>query len=131
MKNKKPYIIIVAVIICLIWFQSFLPPDLSSEESSWLTEKIINPVMRFFGLNNPGEGVVRKMAHAFEFAVLGFFSCRLLGFKSMALCFVVAFLDETIQIFTGRGPMIQDVWIDLSGALIGTLIGFVAKRSEK
>jgi VanZ family protein len=27
----------------------------------------------------------------------------------------VAFIDETIQIFSGRGPAILDVWIDTLG----------------
>ena len=29
----------------------------------------------------------------------------------------IAFLDETVQIFSGRGPEISDVWIDIFGFL--------------
>ena len=36
--------------------------------------------------------------------------------------FTVAFFDETIQIFSGRGPMIADMWIDLGGFVCGSLI---------
>ncbi|MBQ7058119.1 MAG: VanZ family protein [Firmicutes bacterium] len=41
---------------------------------------------------------------------------------SSGTSWLVAFLDETIQIFSGRGPMIQDVWLDLSGALCAILL---------
>ena len=36
---------------------------------------------------------------------------------------VAAFLDETIQIFSGRGSDIRDVWIDLIGIALGMVIG--------
>ena len=41
---------------------------------------------------------------------------------SAACSWLIAFLDETIPIFSGRGPMIQDVWLDLSGAVCGALL---------
>ena len=41
---------------------------------------------------------------------------------SSGCAWLVAFLDETIQIFSGRGPMIQDVWLDLAGALCAILL---------
>ena len=47
---------------------------------------------------------------------------------TLLVAFAVAFLDETIQIFTGRGPMIQDVWIDLSGAALGSLAGLIGRE---
>lgn len=42
---------------------------------------------------------------------------------STIFLWLTAFLDETIQIFSGRGPQIQDVWLDLAGGLVGYLIG--------
>ena len=33
-----------------------------------------------------------------------------------------ALTDETIQIFTGRGPQIQDVWLDFAGGFTGLLV---------
>ena len=45
------------------------------------------------------------------------------GMKFTAVnCLIVAFLDETIQIFSGRGPMVSDIWIDLAGGVFGSLI---------
>ena len=36
--------------------------------------------------------------------------------------FLVAFTDETIQILSGRGPQIQDVWIDSIGIAVGVIL---------
>ena len=47
------------------------------------------------------------------------------------MCFFVAFIDETIQIFSGRGPQIRDVWVDLLGASIGLLIATVVRKIWK
>ena len=50
---------------------------------------------------------------------------------SFYACFTVAFLDKSIQILSGRGAMIQDVWVDLIGVCIGLavsrLVLFVCK----
>ena len=96
-----------------------------------IVEKIANKI-------NPDNDwdlnyIVRKGAHLFEFFVLGA-SATLLYFKlhgkhRFALGFVfiyaaaVAFADEFIQRFTGRGSSIVDVMIDILGAFIG--ISFV------
>ena len=41
--------------------------------------------------------------------------------------FAVPFLDETIQLFTeGRSGQISDVWLDMAGALTGTLLYLAA-----
>jgi VanZ family protein len=75
------------------------------------------------------EFLVRKLAHFTEFFVLGlelltFFAYRKPLFLQAFLLalthgFFTAFLDETIQIFSGRGPMIQDVWLDVCGFAVG------------
>lgn len=41
---------------------------------------------------------------------------------SVRYAFYIAFIDETIQIFSGRGPQITDVWLDVFGACCGTVI---------
>ena len=35
---------------------------------------------------------------------------------------LTGFIDETIQIFSGRGSAIRDVWLDFSGAAAAILI---------
>ena len=43
--------------------------------------------------------------------------------------FAVPFLDETIQLFTeGRSGQLSDVWLDMAGALTGTVLYLAARR---
>lgn len=74
------------------------------------------------------EGLLRKLAHAIEFALLGGLcglalaqtdwnarhALTLLGFGMLA-----AFLDESLQLLSGRGAAILDVWIDTAGFMAG------------
>lgn len=48
---------------------------------------------------------------------------------SVRFAFYIAFIDETIQIFSGRGPQIADVWLDVFGAFCGAAIA--SNASEK
>lgn len=43
-------------------------------------------------------------------------------------CFFIAFIDESIQMFTGRGPAIADVWIDTAGAAAGIGIEWIIEK---
>ncbi len=119
--------------LAFIFVQSLLPPDMSGEESG----RVAALLGRIFG-EDTAVGIflityVRKLAHFTEFAVLGILVARArsLYYPSMqkrcalalAPCgLAVGFLDETLQIFTGRGPMIADVWIDGAGFLLGYLV---------
>ena len=41
-------------------------------------------------------------------------------------CLAVCFIDETIQLFVpGRGGRVEDMWIDMAGALTGLLFGLL------
>ena len=96
---------------------------------------------------------MRKIAHVVEFAVLGA-EVAVLGFlierekakssKSISLLSVaaaslifgllIAFLDESIQILSGRGPLVSDIWIDLSGytsLLVVTHLVILVIRKQK
>ncbi len=123
----------VAVILTLafIFVQSVLPQSTSAAESGWLTEKVLNPVLRFFGMNPLSHHTVRKIAHVAEFTI---FSALLTLWsrgnvkRSAAAGFAAAFLDESVQLLSGRGASIEDVWIDLIGVAIGTLTGFLIHR---
>lgn len=91
-----------------------------------------------------GEGVLRKIAHASEFAALGMVLTLLIeeGRKIkvllLALCGLgAALIDETIQLFVdGRSGQIKDVWIDLAGfgvgvAIVGLILHLVYSRKTK
>ena len=132
--------------LCFIWGNSFLGQSASGSGSGRVYVKIAKPVFDFlFGVNSVSHEAFRKIAHGAEFMFLGFNLCGLFaainaGFnektylKILPLGFYVAFLDETIQIFTGRGPQIKDVWIDFGGyvaALALSFLVFVIVRAIK
>lgn len=137
MKKKTLGIILFILILAFVWGQSLMPKGTSARESSWLTQNIINPVLKFFGLKSISSALVRKIAHVMEFTALSFVTCNLVDRKPknipkvVLIGFIIAFLDETIQVFSSRGPQIQDVWIDLIGVAIGTLLGFLLLRKKK
>ena len=122
---KKVAGILIIIMLIFIWGHSAVPMDESAQESEWLRLKIINPVLNFFGLEGMSSHAVRKAAHITEFAILS--ALLVLYWKKKPgidfLCgFVAAFIDESIQLLSGRGAMIQDVWIDLAGVAAGFLV---------
>lgn len=102
--------------------------------------ELLTPVLEIFlGKGNVTEHFVRKLAHFSEFFALGaelfwFFSLNTdgkeqpsFGIILLALSHAVisALADETIQIFSGRGPAIPDVWLDTAGAAFGIVITYL------
>ena len=122
MKKAKPLVLALAVLTLLfIWVNSFLPSGPSSRVSGYVT-RFITPFLEIIvGRGHVTEHMVRKLAHVAEYALYGFWLSLLAktdGRKArtaLLIGFLTAFLDETIQMFTGRGPAIKDVWIDLIG----------------
>ena len=127
--SHRPLTVLILLTLVLIWGHSLLGREASSEESGFVME-LLEPVLEMVvGEGNVTEFLVRKLAHFTEFFVLGlevltFFAYRKSLFPQAFLLalthgFFAAFLDETIQIFSGRGPMIQDVWLDVCGFAVG------------
>jgi len=127
-------LLLTVLILCTLLFtfyQSALPKEESGEVSDNVSEKL-EPIIPS---DTPtGEFVhtnIRKIAHVVEFGTLGFFVSLLvillmLDIPSMSarvhlliytymIAPVTALIDETIQIFSGRGPMISDLWLDVLG----------------
>jgi len=146
-KRHTVIIIIIAVTMAVIWGHSVMPPDASSDESGFVMN-LMRPVLEVFtGRGNVTEYLVRKLGHFTEYMILGgelsfLFTTvagerfqRFSGLNRLLLILVpaliwaliTAFLDETIQIFSGRGPMIKDVWIDLAGAAAGIIIILITR----
>ena len=110
----------------------------SSTESSWVMN-LVTPVLEIFvGRGNVTEFIVRKIAHFTEYFVLGLELELYLKRKwllAAGVGFVVAFMDETIQMFSGRGPLISDVWLDFFGcitavAVVGCVMWIIKKRNR-
>ena len=149
--NKKKIVLLVLVVltIAFIFGQSTAPVKQSSKESSFVTEKIIQPIEEWLtGQKTITNSTVRNWAHSVEFAVLGFVLSLVVLWKDKALKTVetlglmartfgygvgIALLDETIQLFNDRGPEIGDIWRDALGVVIGILLGILvlAVRNAK
>ena len=134
-REKTAEIILASLVfltLAFIYTNSVMPPDASAESSGRVASLIRallpegNPLGDFLVTN------IRKLAHFFEYAVLGGFLSVYVAIFSLKLKmtvpvsiifgFTAAFIDETVQIFSGRGPMIADVWIDLFGFCFSALI---------
>lgn len=127
-KTRIPLIIVCAltVLTVIFIFSRSIPDKVESYRESSLIVALFELV---FGEGNVNGRLVRKLAHFTEFAVLGAeLSVLLWVIRKKSLqaylniifaAATVALCDETIQIFSGRGPQVQDVWIDIFGAVVG------------
>ena len=137
------------LVIAVIWLHSMMPPSISARESGFLFA-FLNPLLTAIFGGNATEFLLRKLGHFTEFFVLGFLVWHNINLNmktrhmdkryrfllSVGCCAVVAFFDETIQIFSGRGPSIVDVWIDIGGAFCATVLynfvmRFILKKPVK
>ena len=140
-KTTVLYIVLLLLVLCFIWGQSCIGAQGSTRESTFVTEQIIQPAVdALAGGTAAGvftEKLVRKLAHVAEYTVLGFVLGLLLRNKrprfwpALLLGLAAAFLDETVQLFTGRNGLITDVWIDLIGVAVGAAVSllFRSKRA--
>lgn len=125
---KTVLCVTIPLTLLFIFINSALPPALSSAESEaaggFLT--LIFPEGTLFHTLIVGN--IRKIAHFAEFFVLGIqialwvclFTSRYKLTLPLSLFAVsgVAALDEVIQIFSGRGPSVFDVMLDVFGASV-------------
>ena len=128
---KKRWIFLALISVGFILIQSMIPESKSAHESLWFTEQILNPLLSRFGII-ADKDIVRKIAHAVEFCVLAVIISMAWKkpLRSFYAGFTLAFLDESLQVITGRGALITDIWIDLIGVGIGTLIGWLIARKQ-
>ncbi len=123
------------LIICFI-FSNSLPSIPESRETSLSVAALLRPLLDPHRRmeDETFHVLIRKIAHFVEFSALGvsltglsaqFERKRryLFGTPAVGAVFV-AFCDEGLQFFTGRGNSIIDVLIDSAGAFCGVL--FVA-----
>lgn len=133
--------ILLGCTLLFIWGNSLMTASVSGSISTFVKDIL----SRIFGLmeDTEGDGLLRKLAHGLEFAVLGM-ELLLLGrekkwpWSQVVLSgLAVSLLDETIQLFVeGRSGAIRDVWIDMGGFAFGVMvclavIKFVPRRKEE
>ena len=120
---------LVPVFVAIFIFFMSAVDGVSSAVQSEIFVRIVRilPIFRTMSLQTV-QIIVRKFAHAFEYAALGGSTTwafrKPLGEKSKYLAFILstafACSDEIHQLFVaGRGGCIQDVLVDTIGALIG------------
>ena len=132
---KKILVLLMLATVAFIFIQSSMSPEKSAEQSDKvgeIVEEIIPPdttAGEFVKLN------LRKIAHFVEFALLGLeisaYVCLFARRKnvilaSYPLALFIAFFDETIQIFSGRGSSVKDVWLDFLGFSTASAIVYIA-----
>ncbi len=131
---RKLLLVLILVTVLFIWSRSLYSKEASSAQSvavQGFLAKIASLLGVTVQLNQP---LVRNIAHLLEFFVLGiemavYGICdrKLTRQNLFCLCFSVfaaGFIDETLQIFSNRGPMIADVWLDFAGGILGMLLVF-------
>ena len=134
---------ILLALSCAFIFSQSLPNKEASKEISLGVTGFLTPFLEpFVGKGDVTDHLVRKLAHFAEFFVFGSLSaiCAVLRSRLAAirrginhavkfqdylnaafLSLFTALCDETIQLFTGRGSQVADVWLDFFGALCGIL----------
>lgn len=142
----------------LLWLASFAWMGLifwfsaqTATESSASSDSTLHFLLRFFRVDNMeeiladsvlfrlGTFILRKSAHLFVFAVLGFLFCaavcqypasRLQKIAlPLSLGVLYACIDELHQYFVpGRACQIRDVCIDTAGVLIGVFLALLIGR---
>lgn len=121
--------VLIALTLAFIWGHSLASRQESLEESGAALSRLTPFLELFVGKGNVTDHLVRKLAHFTEFGALGF---ELMLFAAVRNRFrlqpavncmfaglVTAVTDETIQIFSGRGPMVSDVVLDFGGVCAG------------
>ncbi len=128
----------VATLI-FIFSNSMKPPAESVSDSNAVKDVIATIIPPESNLGKKILDNIRKIAHFTEYGLLGievFCIAALLADrrrarylalgKSLIFALVTAFIDETIQIFSSRGPMIADVWIDVGGFFTYSMLTNIA-----
>ena len=127
-KIASAVLLVLTIALCVI---IFLLSAENADESSMKSGGLIELIAKIFGVEFT-DFVVRKFAHASEFALLGFLSAITVCvytfdlkklYVSVVFSVLYAVSDEIHQIFVdGRACQFRDMCIDTAGVLIGTAI---------
>ncbi len=158
MNGKRVRVILRILLILLIFatvahafYQSSLPVNESAEVSDKVGEIIEEIIPPETSAGQLVQKNIRKLAHFTEFAFLGLWASLYALFfmkRKNALVAILPFglitatLDETVQIFSKRGPSVKDIWIDMAGYsfsaltvfsvfFAATLVAFFVKRHRQ
>lgn len=136
---------IIFSILCFIWigfifFNSSQSGVISHNISMKFAKEIFQNLVYYFNLDiSQFDMITRKCAHVFEYMILALIlrMCFIvleikkknIIFYTLLLVLSIACLDETLQLFIqGRTSKIFDIFIDLSGGIIGCIISSIIYR---
>ena len=120
----------IALTLAFIFGNSVLSPEKSDSESGAVVDAIVGvlpPDKQPAGTQEKHEFHYnfRKLAHFLEYALLGFEVALLFVLLAEKLVtvilptfiasIIVSFADESIQLLSGRGSSVSDMWIDIAG----------------
>ena len=147
MKRSYLYYVPAVCLMCLIFYFSAMPEDISGEQSREVSFSLQTFVRFVFGnreeISPEDEQTVlpvRKLAHVVEYGLL-----MLLLYPAMAknkiphaltcgifTTILYAVTDEVHQLFVqGRSGEVQDIMIDSLGAVIGACLIFFYRKIRK
>lgn len=144
-RNRGTLLLCLAVILwtAFIWNNSAKPAVESAGQSLQVLEQL-KYILSVLDLDEDVlHFLVRKSAHVLEFAVLGALLAAFTGRQwqtdqkfalllAFTLGLMTAVIDETIQLaYDGRAGMVQDLWVDLSGVLLGMILAQLIFASVK
>jgi len=141
------YLAITVIVVIFIFSNSLQNRSASSAMSTGVAD-FLKPIPDLLGITTDEgfHGLLRKLAHAFEFAVLGVCSGGIMWCwaekqgryhiaSAVLFPFIVAVMDEFIQSFSDRASEVRDVLIDFGGALVGiavlSLVKYLIIRKTK
>ena len=146
-RKRRILWVLVGLTLAFIFGQSLLDCETSKKESSAVQNQVVEPVYRAITgetAKKLTDETVRDAAHMIEFAILGFEAALLLrhknqicrGLKAVSYCGFAGLLDESIQFFSDRTPQVVDLWHDILGAFLGTVLALafcavIQKRLRK
>lgn len=123
---------VMVATLAFIWGNSLESLADSANKSSRVLKAIAFILEPLFGKDNVTDHLVRKIAHFVEFFWLGMNSALLIAVRkrinlqSMLNCLFfglsVAVIDETLQLFSGRGSQVKDILLDFSGVFSGIVL---------
>lgn len=141
-------ILMIVGTVGFAYVNSMLPPEVSEQQSSGVGEIISQIIPPTSPLGSFVQQYLRKIAHFTEYGLLGaelaiyviFFTENKKKWVPVSILFTffVGFIDETIQVFSNRGPTVLDVWLDFAGCLTYSAavyavayLGFLIRRRVK
>lgn len=129
-------VLCIIATVTFIFYNSTLPPEQSSEQSGAIGDIIAGIIPPDTTLGAFLQTYLRKIAHFTEFGLLGMLVTFLLLLSeekklrhitySFTFAMTVGLADETIQIFSARGPQVEDVLVDVGGYIFFGILTFLA-----